>query len=206
VRMTACRTLRTLILATIASPCSRSPVPRPDPREIPEALVQVYGARAMVSKDGSRCILGGGQADRRHGLYRLRSDRLRLRWSDSALVVRTRQPDAPWFGSAPELYAEKRGPASTSSSTASTRRCATIPTRGVHALAGPELQHVHRLDRAPRAGARARPAGHRHRQGLSRQHSVLHGAQRQRLSVLRSADCLASRRAASTGSKSTCSP
>jgi len=33
----------------------------------------------------------------------------RLRWSDSALVIRERQPDAPWFGSVPELYADKRG-------------------------------------------------------------------------------------------------
>jgi len=30
--------------------------------------------------------------------------------SDSALVIRERQPDAPWFGSVPELYADKRGP------------------------------------------------------------------------------------------------
>ena len=34
----------------------------------------------------------------------------RLRWSDSALVIRNRQPDAPWFGSEVELYADKRGP------------------------------------------------------------------------------------------------
>jgi hypothetical protein len=34
----------------------------------------------------------------------------RLRWSDSALVIRSRQPDAPWFGAQVELYADKRGP------------------------------------------------------------------------------------------------
>jgi hypothetical protein len=34
----------------------------------------------------------------------------RLRWSDSAVVVRTRDPDGRWFGAEPELYAEKRGP------------------------------------------------------------------------------------------------
>jgi hypothetical protein len=33
----------------------------------------------------------------------------RLRWSDSAVVVSEREPDARWFGNAPELYAEKRG-------------------------------------------------------------------------------------------------
>ena len=33
----------------------------------------------------------------------------RLRWADSAVVVRNREPDARWFGADPELYAEKRG-------------------------------------------------------------------------------------------------
>jgi len=33
----------------------------------------------------------------------------RLRWQDTALVVRHRAPDMRWFGSAPELVAEKRG-------------------------------------------------------------------------------------------------
>jgi pimeloyl-ACP methyl ester carboxylesterase len=34
----------------------------------------------------------------------------RLRWSQSAMVVHSRSPDARWFGSAPELYADRRGP------------------------------------------------------------------------------------------------
>ena len=34
----------------------------------------------------------------------------RLRWSDSAIVVNHRPPDGRWFGSAPELYADRRGP------------------------------------------------------------------------------------------------
>jgi len=33
----------------------------------------------------------------------------RLRWFDSAVVVRNRDPDGRWFGAEPELYAEKRG-------------------------------------------------------------------------------------------------
>jgi hypothetical protein len=33
----------------------------------------------------------------------------RLRWSDTVLVTRERAPDARWFGSEPELYADKRG-------------------------------------------------------------------------------------------------
>jgi len=33
----------------------------------------------------------------------------RLRWSESALAVRERAPDARWFGAEPELLAERRG-------------------------------------------------------------------------------------------------
>ena len=33
----------------------------------------------------------------------------RLRWSDSVVAVRERDPDGRWFGSMPELYADKRG-------------------------------------------------------------------------------------------------
>jgi hypothetical protein len=33
----------------------------------------------------------------------------RLRWSDSAVLVSDRDPDARWYGSEPELYADKRG-------------------------------------------------------------------------------------------------
>jgi hypothetical protein len=33
----------------------------------------------------------------------------RLRWSESVVVVRTRDPDGRWFGAQPELYADKRG-------------------------------------------------------------------------------------------------
>ena len=34
----------------------------------------------------------------------------RLRWSESAIVVHSRRPDARWYGSMPELYADRRGP------------------------------------------------------------------------------------------------
>jgi hypothetical protein len=33
----------------------------------------------------------------------------KLRWSDNAVSVRERSPDARWFGAAPELYADLRG-------------------------------------------------------------------------------------------------
>ena len=109
--MTARRTLRTLILAAIASPCLAVAGAAPDPREAPEAVVQVYGARAMGVKGwfGVHTWVAVKQTDATaYTVYEVIG--WRLRWSDSALVVRTRQPDAPWFGSQPELYAEKRGP------------------------------------------------------------------------------------------------
>jgi len=109
--MTARRTLRTLILAAIASPCLAVAGAAPDPREAPEAVVQVYGARAMGIKGwfGVHTWVAVKQTDATaYTVYEVIG--WRLRWSDSALVVRTRQPDAPWFGSQPELYAEKRGP------------------------------------------------------------------------------------------------
>jgi len=83
----------------------------PDPAEHREAVVQVYGARTM----GVKGIFGihtwiavkptGAPS---YTVYEIIG--WRLRWSDSALVVRERQPDAPWFGAPVELYADKRGP------------------------------------------------------------------------------------------------
>jgi uncharacterized protein DUF3750 len=109
--MTARRTLKTLILAAIASPCLAVAGAAPDPREAPEAVVQVYGARAMGVKGwfAVHTWVAVKQTDATaYTVYEVIG--WRLRRSDSALVVRTRQPDAPWFGSQPELYAEKRGP------------------------------------------------------------------------------------------------
>src|SRR5437667_248214 len=109
--MSARRTLRTLILAAIASPWLADAGAAPDPREAPEAVVQVYGARAMGVKGwfAVHTWVAVKPTDATaYTVYEVIG--WRLRWSDSALVVRTRQPDAPWFGSAPELYAEKRGP------------------------------------------------------------------------------------------------
>jgi Protein of unknown function (DUF3750) len=83
----------------------------PDPAATQEAVVQVYGARTM----GVKGLFGVHTwvAVKPTGapswtVYEIIG--WRLRWSDSALVVRERQPDAPWFGSVPELYADKRGP------------------------------------------------------------------------------------------------
>jgi hypothetical protein len=83
----------------------------PDPATTPEAVVQVYGARTMGVKGifGVHTWIAVKPTDATTWtVYEIIG--WRLRWSDSALVIRERQPDAPWFGSEPELYADKRGP------------------------------------------------------------------------------------------------
>src|SRR5262245_25317030 len=82
----------------------------PDARKVREAVVQVYGARTL----GAKGIFGvhtwvavkPSNADE-WTVYEVIG--WRLRYSDSAVVVRHREPDGRWFGSTPELYAEKRG-------------------------------------------------------------------------------------------------
>ena len=82
----------------------------PDPALVKEAVVQVYGARAV----GAKGIFGV------HTWFAVKPTNAkswtvyevigwRLRWAESVVVVRTRDPDGRWFGSQPELYAEKRG-------------------------------------------------------------------------------------------------
>jgi hypothetical protein len=83
----------------------------PDPATTPEPVVQVYGARTMGVKGifGVHTWVAVKPANALSWtVYEIIG--WRLRWSDSALVIRERQPDAPWFGSEPELYADKRGP------------------------------------------------------------------------------------------------
>ena len=84
----------------------------PDPATHPEAVVQVYAARVI----GWRGVFGvhtwiavKPATASEYTVYEIIG--WRLRWQDSALAVRHRAPDARWFGSMPELVAEKRGPA-----------------------------------------------------------------------------------------------
>lgn len=82
----------------------------PDPVTTPEAVIQVYAPRAW----GWRGLFGvhtwiatkptGGET---YTVYELIG--WRLRWSDSALAIHERAPDARWFGSLPEVLVEKRG-------------------------------------------------------------------------------------------------
>ena len=83
----------------------------PDPAKHKDAVVQVYGARTMGLKGifGVHTWIAVKPSHApAYTIYEIIG--WRLRWSDTALVVRERQPDAPWFGSPAELYADKRGP------------------------------------------------------------------------------------------------
>jgi hypothetical protein len=76
-----------------------------------EPVVQVYGARTMGVKGlfGVHTWIAVKPTDAPSWtVYEIIG--WRLRWSDSALVIRHREPDAPWFGAPVELYADKRGP------------------------------------------------------------------------------------------------
>jgi hypothetical protein len=82
----------------------------PDPMTVREPVVQVYGARTLGAKGlfGVHTWVAVKLQDADEWtVYEVIG--WRLRWSDTALVIRNRAPDARWFGSAPELYAEKRG-------------------------------------------------------------------------------------------------
>jgi hypothetical protein len=90
---------------------SREPVGlAPDPALVKEAVVQVYGARAVGAKGffGVHTWVAVKPAEATSWtIYEVIG--WRLRWADSVVVVRTREPDGRWFGSKPELYADKRG-------------------------------------------------------------------------------------------------
>jgi Protein of unknown function (DUF3750) len=107
--MTTCRLALALIVG-LAALQVRAAGLAPDPATTREAVVQVYGARTL----GVKGIFGvhtwiavKPTSAPAYTVYEVIG--WRLRWSDTAVVVRNRQPDAPWFGSAAELYADKRG-------------------------------------------------------------------------------------------------
>lgn len=82
----------------------------PDPAVVREAVVQVYGARTLGVKGlfGVHTWIAAKPTDANEWtVYEVIG--WRLRWSQPVVVVRNRTPDAPWFGSEPELYADKRG-------------------------------------------------------------------------------------------------
>lgn len=110
----AIRYLKGAIFATLAGATALPALAdglAPDPAKTPEAVVQVYGARTMGVKGlfGVHTWIAVKPSDAQSWtVYEIIG--WRLRWSDSALVIRERQPDAPWFGAEAEVYADKRGP------------------------------------------------------------------------------------------------
>ena len=82
----------------------------PDPKVVREAVVQVYGARTVGVKGyfGVHTWVAVKPTDAPDWtVYEVIG--WRLRYQDTALVVRNRAPDGRWFGAEPELYADKRG-------------------------------------------------------------------------------------------------
>jgi hypothetical protein len=106
------------VLALAAAPAasdwrtaSREPVGlAADPATTPEAVVQVYGARAVRWRGyfGVHTWIAVKPADAAaYTVYEVIG--WRLRWNDTALAIHQRAPDGRWFGNEPELLAERRG-------------------------------------------------------------------------------------------------
>jgi len=85
----------------------------PDPAVTPDAVVQVYAARAVRWRGYfgvHTWIATKAPSADRYTVYEVLGWRLR-RGGGTSVVVRDREPDARWFGNAPELLAELRGEA-----------------------------------------------------------------------------------------------
>jgi len=82
----------------------------PDPALVREAVVQVYGARTWGWRGtfGVHTWVAVKPADApAYTVYEVIG--WRLRWADSVVAIHRRAADARWYGSLPELYADKRG-------------------------------------------------------------------------------------------------
>lgn len=92
---------------------SRAPVGlAPSPDRAREAVVQVYGARAVRWRGyfGVHTWIAAKPRDaERYTVYEVTG--WRLRRSNTSVTVSDRAPDGRWFGNAPELLAELRGSA-----------------------------------------------------------------------------------------------
>jgi hypothetical protein len=82
----------------------------PDPAITTEAVVQVYGARTWGWKGtfGVHTWVAVKPRDAdAYTVYEVIG--WRQRWADTVVTIRQRAADARWYGSLPELYADKRG-------------------------------------------------------------------------------------------------
>jgi hypothetical protein len=83
----------------------------PDPRATPEAVLQVYSARAWGWRGNfgvHTWIAAKPSGAISYTVYEVIG--WRLRWGDSAVAIHDRAPDARWFGNAPDLLSDLRGP------------------------------------------------------------------------------------------------
>lgn len=92
---------------------SREPIGlAPSPSDEPEAVVQVYAARAVRWRGyfgvHTWIAVKPASADA-YTVYEVNG--WRLRRTGTAVVVSDRAPDSRWYGNAPELIADLRGPA-----------------------------------------------------------------------------------------------
>lgn len=109
VKFVGCSSLIGLLALAGASVTAEDSDVAPDPIAVGEPVVQVWGARTR----GAKGIFGvhswiavKPEGATEYTVYEVVG--WRLRWADSAVVVRNRAPDH-WFGAEAELYAEKRG-------------------------------------------------------------------------------------------------
>jgi len=82
----------------------------PDPAHTPEAVLQVYAARVWGWRGTfgvHTWVAAKPSGAKSWTVYEVIG--WHLRWSDSAVAIRHREPDARWFGSAPELLVDRRG-------------------------------------------------------------------------------------------------
>ncbi|MBK8062879.1 MAG: DUF3750 domain-containing protein [Betaproteobacteria bacterium] len=90
---------------------SRAPVGlAPKPAEVREAVVQAYAARTVGWKGAfgvHSWVAVKAENAQDWTVYEVIG--WRLRWAESVVVVRSREPDARWFGAEPELLADLRG-------------------------------------------------------------------------------------------------
>lgn len=83
----------------------------PEAAATKEAVIQVYGARTWGWKGAAAVhtwVAVKPEGAPAYLVYEVIG--WRARYGGSALVVSHRAPDARWFGSEPEIYADKRGP------------------------------------------------------------------------------------------------
>lgn len=85
----------------------------PDPALVREAVVQVYGARTVRWRGafGIHPWIAVKRADANDYTVYQKIGWRAYRGSDAVVASQTRKPDARWFGAAPQLLVEHRGPA-----------------------------------------------------------------------------------------------